>query len=59
MNEQCFVNAMLIQKYADEAARLRLGVVHELAWISADPGVAPLRLRELDVMRGSETCGIT
>lgn len=45
MDEWCFVNVMLIQRYADEAARLGVGVVHELAWISAAPEAALLRLR--------------
>lgn len=45
MNEWCFVNVMLIQRYADEAERLGVGVVHELAWISAAPKSTLLRLR--------------
>jgi hypothetical protein len=44
MDEWCFVNTMLIQRYADEAARLGARVVHELAWISAAPEAALLRL---------------
>ena len=44
MDEWCFVNIMLIQRYADEAARLGAGVVHKLAWISAAPEAALLRL---------------
>lgn len=45
MKEWCFVNVMLIQRSADNAERLGVGVVHELAWISAAPEAALLYLR--------------
>lgn len=45
MKEWCFVNVMLIQRDADKAERLGVGVVHELAWITAAPESALLHLR--------------
>ena len=37
MGEWCFINVMLIQRNADTAQRLGVGVVHEFSWISMDP----------------------
>jgi hypothetical protein len=45
MDEWCFVIVILIQRYSGEAERLRVGVVHELAWISAAPEAVVLRLQ--------------
>ncbi|KAL2833009.1 hypothetical protein BDW59DRAFT_157150 [Aspergillus cavernicola] len=45
MKDWCFVNVMLVQKNADKVERLGVGVVHELAWISAAPEAALLHLR--------------
>jgi hypothetical protein len=44
----CFVRVMMIQKNADKAERLGVGVVHELAWVSAAPEAALMHLRWLD-----------
>ncbi|KAL4778039.1 hypothetical protein BJX76DRAFT_344293 [Aspergillus varians] len=45
MKEWCFVNVMLVQRNSDKVERLGVGVVHELAWISAAPDAALLHLQ--------------
>lgn len=45
MEEWCFVNVMMIQREGDKVERLGVGVVHELAWISAEPKAVLLHLR--------------
>ncbi|KUJ13988.1 uncharacterized protein LY89DRAFT_736991 [Mollisia scopiformis] len=42
--EWCFINVMLIQRNADTAQRLGVGVVHEISWVSVAPKPMLIRL---------------